>query len=246
MLESLATPEAFRTTQQIGDLQIKIEITVQRVLSRINEAQSKLDSLKNEIRNRWQNTQGFAPSERQRLAQQETASRAREIINDAAGKLDIELKNAYAIHLEIDGARPFYPNKVQFLMNSTLGMSERERFTNVLASAGPMELLGYATHAIGTQNEALAAAVIQANDAISGKTRRFATAAVVSAMKVDAWDSLQKAFQYADTQFQQAVIAIRTFKASKPSPLSTLHLAKLKGKTELNEDGSMKDIQLPA
>lgn len=241
MLESIPKPELYRTTQQVGELQVQLELIVQRILRRIDETQTKIDSTKAEISNRWKTSSGLTQAERNRIAQHETASRTREIINDLSGLLDIELKNAYAVYQEIEGTKAFYPNKMQFLMNSTLGTTERARYATIIASAGPMELMGYAMHAVATQDASLGAAVLQTNDALPGKSRRFASVEIVSRIALSAWDSLQKAFKYSDTQFQQAVIAIRTFKASKPSPLSTIHLAMLEGKTDMGDDPESLD-----
>lgn len=241
MTDSLPQPDAYRSTQQIGELNSKLQMTVEQILGYIGTAQNRHAALKQEIANRWKNMNGVSPADRQRLAQNETASAARDIIKVASVQLDASLKSANALYNEIRGTRPFYPTKLQFLMNSTLSSDDRVRYTAMLVAAGPHELAGYAALAIGRGDTNLAAATAQANDALPNKERRFSTTEIVSRIKIAAWDSLQAAYTQTETRFQQAIIAVRTFKAARPSPVDAVRLAMMEGKVGLAEDGSIKE-----
>ena len=75
----------------------------------------------------------------------------------------------------------------------------------------------------------MAAAVIQANDALPAKDRRFQSVSVSERIDIPAWNSVQSAFKRAYLLSQQAEVAVRTFKSGKPSPIDTIRLALLKG-----------------
>lgn len=238
MNEDLPKSGAFRTTQQISELQIKLGMAADRILRDIEAAQAKIEATKKEVANRWKQVAGVSSGDRSRLSDQESKTRVREIIDDVIVKLNDSYENAQALYEEIEDAKVFYPGKMQFLMNATIMSESRTKYAAALALAGPMELAGYASYAIGVQDHVLAAATIQANDALSSKDRRFSSVAVANRIEIPAWNSFQSAVKLAYVLSQQIEMAVRTFKSGKPSPINTIRLALLKNdlKSEADTD----------
>lgn len=87
----------------------------------------------------------------------------------------------------------------------------------------------------------MAAAVIQANDALPAKDRRFQSVSVSERIDIPAWNSVQSAFKRAYLLSQQAEVAVRTFKSGKPSPIDTIRLALLKGQPVTDSNGAGED-----
>ncbi len=148
-------------------------------------------------------------------------------MDDTVVKLNESYARAREMYQEIKNAEIFYPGKIQFLMNATIMSESRARYAAALALAGPMELAGYASYAIGVQDAVMAAAVIQANDALPAKDRRFRSVAVAERLDISAWSSLQSALKLANVLFHQVEIAVRTYKSGKPSPIDKIRLGML-------------------
>ena len=228
MTDILPKPGSYRTTQQISDSQIKLGMTVDRILREIESAQNKIVATKQEVANRWKTVAGIAPADRSRIAQREAATRTREIVKDTIVKLEDAYRTAEELYEEIKLSEVFYPGKLQFLMNATIMSEKRAQYAAALSLAGPVELAGYASYAVGVQDVVMAAAVIQANDALPAKERRFLSVAVSERIDISAWNSVQATFKRAEILWNQAEIAVRTFKSGKSSPVDTIRLAMLK------------------
>jgi len=223
----LPKPGTFLTTQQISEAQIKLGMTVDRIMRSIETAQNKIADTKKEIASRWKKTFGISAADANKLAQRETSAKVREIMDDVIGSIEEAHEHAKDIYEEICNAKAFYPGKLQFLMNATIMSETRARYAAALTLAGPVELAGYAAYAIGVQDTVMAAAVIQANDALPAKERRFHSVAVSERINIPAWDSLQAAIKLADVLSEQIEVAVRTFRAGKSSPIDTIRLAML-------------------
>jgi len=238
MNDELPKSGAYRTTVQISELQVKLGIVADRILRDIESAQTKIEATKKEVASRWNKVAGVSAVDRSRLSNQESGTRVREIIDDVVLKLDDSYDNAQELYREIKEAEVFYPGKMQFLMNATIMSDSRAKYATALTMAGPMELAGYASYAIGVQDSVMAAAVIQANDALPTKERRFLSVAVANRIEIPAWNSLQSALKLAYVLSQQIETAVRTFKSGRPSPIDTIRLAMLKNdlKTEGDSD----------
>lgn len=219
----------YRDTKQISDLQIRLGMRVESILRDIETAQKKIDAVKHEIANRWRQVRDISPVDRRRLTERETASRVREVMDDVVVKLDKDYAAIRELYQEIENAKVFYPGKLQFLMNATIMSESRSRYAAALSLAGPMELAGYASYAIGVQDSVMAAAVIQANDALPSKERRFHSGTVAERISIPAWESLQSALSLSFVLVRQAEIIVRTFKSGKPCPIDTIRLAMLNG-----------------
>ena len=161
-------------------------MTADRILRDIEAAQEKIEATKKEVASRWNKVAGVSPVDRSRLSSQESTTRVREIIDDVIVKLNDAYDHAQELYQEIEDAKVFYPGKMQFLMNATIMSESRAKYAAALALAGPMELAGYASYAIGVQDHVLAAATIQANDALSSKDRRFSSVAVANRIEIPA------------------------------------------------------------
>lgn len=228
MNNSLPQPGTFLDTKQICDLQVKLGMVADSIIRQIEEYQNKIDATKHEIANRWKQVREIDAADRRRLSERETAAHIREIMDEVVGKLNANFARAKELYTQIDNARAFYPGKLQFLMNATVMSETRARYATTLALAGPMELAGYAAYAIGVQDHIMAAAVVQANDALPAKERRFASASVSERIEIPAWNALQSALKLANVLYQQVEVAVRTFKAGKSNPIDTIRLAMLK------------------
>ena len=207
-----------------------------RILPDIENAQSKIEATKKEVSNRWKQVVGVSSVDRHRISGQETASRIREVMDDIIVELEKSYLHARELYQEIENAKVFYPGKLQFLMNVTIMSENRASYAAALSLAGPVELAGYASYAIGVQDFVMAAAVIQANDALPAKDRRFSSVAVSERINITAWDSLQSALKLAYVLSQQVEVAVRTFKSGKPSPMDTIRLAMLNNDMKPKDD----------
>ncbi len=211
-------------------------MTVDRILRDIESAQNKITAVKQEVANRWKQAAGIDAADRKRLTERETSTRVREIMDDVVVKLDTAFMDAEELYDEIESAKIFYPGKLQFLMNATIMNENRARYAAALSLAGPAELAGYASYAIGVQDAVMAAAVIQANDALPSKERRFSSISVSERINMPAWESLQSALKLAYALFQQIEVAVRTFKSGKASPIDTIRLAMLNSELKAEAD----------
>lgn len=228
MSDTLPNPEHFLATPQIHELQAQLGLITEAVRREITAAQEKIAAVKREIADRWKSMSNVSAADRNRIASQETSARVQTITQETLEKLDDKLKQAAAIYGQIDNARAYYPNKMNMLMTMTAteaSFQKRNAYAASMRLAGPVELVGYAAFAAGTQNKEMAAAAIQVNDSLPSKDRRFLSLELANKLKMPAWDSVQAAFKLADVQHQEVQIDVRAFRSGRANPVAKIGLA---------------------
>lgn len=233
-----------RTRSPTGAISVKIELTDTPLLAapKVGELASFLDALhtrvlkaierlnrdvaikKAEIASRWK-TAGIDAADRARFAQSETLAAIGIIKDNSRAELDKLLKEAGPPHAQLIAQRPYYDSPVKVLSRAALGDARRTAYLQQLAHAGPAELGHMAQVAVGTKNEALAAAVLSRLDAMPTKDRPVSSQALASAMQLDDYVKVREYLKIGDARLQGIVLAVRAWNQGKSSPLNTLALA---------------------
>lgn len=218
------TPTQLLTPLQISELASSLDALHSRVVKTIERLQKDVDARKAEIANRWKSA-GISMADRARFAQSETVAAIGLIKNNARAELDRLLKEAGPSHSKLIGQRLYYDNPVKVLSRAALGDARRTAYLQQLAHAGPAELGHMAQVAVGTSNEALAAAVLSLLDAMPTRDRPVSPQALASAMQPEDYRKVQEYLKIGDARLQGIVLAIRAWTHGKANPLNTVALA---------------------
>ena len=209
---------------KIGELASSLDALHTRVLKAIERLNKDVATKKAEIANRWKSA-GIDPADRARIAQTETLAAVRLIKDNSRAELDRMLKDAGPSHAQLVAQRPYYDSPVKVLSRAALGDARRTAYLQQLAHAGSAELGHMAQVAVGTKNEALAAAVLSCLDALPTKDRPVSPQALASAMQLDEYAKVREYLKIGDARLQGIVLAVRAWNQGRSNPLSTVALA---------------------
>lgn len=221
-IELTSTP--LLSPAQMGELASALDAIHARVLKAIERLQRDVATRKAEIANRWKSS-SIDPADRARFAENETLAAVGQIKENAREELDKLLKSAGAPHAQLIAQRPYYDSPVKVLSRAALGDERRTHYIQQLAHAGSAELGHMAQVAVGTGNEALAAAVLSLLDAMPTKDRPVSPQALASAMRLDAYAKAAEYMKLGDARLQGILVAIRTWQQGRSNPLDTVSLA---------------------
>lgn len=209
---------------KLGELASSLDALHTRVLKAIERLNRDVAAKKAEIANRWKSA-GIDPADRARIAQTETLAAVRLIKDNSGAELDRMLKDAGPAHAQLVAQRPYYDSPVKVLSRAALGDARRTAYLQQLVNAGPAELGHMAQVAVGTKNEALAAAVLSRLDALPTKDRPVSPQALASAMQLDDYAKVREYLKIGDARLQGIVLAVRAWNQGRSNPLSTVALA---------------------
>lgn len=212
------------TPAQIGELASSLDALHTRVLKAIERLNKDVATKKAEIANRWKSA-GIDAADKARFAQSETLAAIRQIKENSSAELDKLLKEAGPPHAQLVAQRPYYDSPVKVLSRASLGDARRTAYIQQLEHAGPAELGHMAQVAVGTKNEALAAAVLSLLDAMPTKDRPVSSQALATAMQLEDYAKVQEYVKLGDARLQGIVLAVRTWNQGKSNPLDTVTLA---------------------
>lgn len=209
---------------QIGEFASTLDALHTRILKAIERLQKDVDARKAEIANRWKSA-GIDAADKARFAKSETVAAVRQIKDNSRAELDRLFKEAGPSHAQLVAQRPYYDSPVKVLSRAALGDARRTAYLQQLAHAGPAELGHMAQVAVGTRNEALAAAVLSRLDAMPTKDRPVSPQALASAMQLDDYAKVREYIKLGDARLQGIVLAVRTWSQGKSNPLDAVSLA---------------------
>jgi hypothetical protein len=149
--------------------------------------------------------------------------------------------------------RHFWTSKVAILMSQTSGMEQRARYQANLAAAGKAQLEHSASVAVGSNNHALAAAVVVANECKPSADRgAFSGGVLAERMDLPAWTKATGAFQLFEENLKAVLLLYRTLKQTRSAQESIGAANIARGLRQrsgadaavadlLDEDGSIRD-----
>jgi hypothetical protein len=227
MNDALNPDLKFLNGSQMVEAAATLDAVHTKTLKVIERLQKDVDARKRAIAARWQGTGSFGlqPADVQRASNAEANAAVMEIRRNAEKELDALLKEAGAAHSAAVGCRGFYDSPVKTLNRLTLGDAKRGEYMRQVESVGPAELQHLGQLAVSTGNLPLAAALVTRLDVMPASSRPFGAVALAEAMRIEEHRRGVESLRIADVRLQSILVAIRTWKAGRDNPLSTVQLA---------------------
>jgi len=234
------TNTPFLTASEIGELASGLDSLHGRVLKAIERLQNDIDTRKKAAAERWKLVD-LTTAERNRFVEKETFAAIGQIKDAAAKEIDAFYKQAGALYNPLVAQRLYYESPVRVLAREALGDERRSAYLQQLSLAGPAELAHFGQLAVGTKNNALAAAVLSRLDALPMKERPFTPNEFATAMELDAYIKAREYLKIGELRFQGLIVAIRTWKQGRSNPINTLSLALRSQQLDMKVLDSLED-----
>lgn len=193
-----------------------------------------------EVANRYKGLDGVSVSERNRMAQSETAARTTEARKREQTAMDKLLRELAPVKAKYDSAAPFYRSRLAFLDRITLASERRATCAANLAHAGPMALHNAAIRAMQASDADLAAAVVARLDAMSSKDRPFSANEVADRVAVSGYEEAAKALNETGAAIDDTIRLTRVARDAGYSPVAKIAAAVRRGEFPVASDGAIE------
>ncbi|MGE0420735.1 MAG: hypothetical protein AB7O88_00645 [Reyranellaceae bacterium] len=212
---------------------VRIHGRVAKAIARLN---AEVAAKRDEISNRWKRLEGVTPADRQRMAERETAAAVSTIRENCEKELIGLMREVVEAERRVTAQEFFYDSPVKLLARLELGTAARSNYLAQLQAAGPVEVAHLGQYAASIKEKALGAAVLSVLDAMPTTERPFTAVSLAESIVGGDFKQAREAIRVARNRTQEAVIAIRSFRAARNSPLASVRMAV----SRLSEDGSIE------
>jgi hypothetical protein len=172
-----------------------------------------------------------------RMAERETTAAIATIRENSEKEFTGLMKEIVEAERRVAAQEFFCDSPVKVLARFGLETEPRSRYLAQLQAAAPAELAPHlGQHAASMKGKALSAAVLSVLDSMLAAERPFMATSLAESLVVADFKQGREALRVARNRTQEAIIAIRSFRAARHSPLSTVRMAV----SCLAEDGSIE------
>ena len=188
----------------------------------------RADKIRAEIASRY-NGEAFraiSPSERRRVAEQETAARVTAVRKEALASMDAIAQHQIGPALAaVAASKPLYSSPAMSLLRLTAGSDRRARVADNLGDAGPTEIWHAAVGALQSADTEQAAAVAQVVNGIPLAEQPFTLAEFASRFAYPPHENAVNAINSIDRDTQAAILLWRVVQQAKENPVGRVEQA---------------------